>query len=108
MSAPAGAKKPQDHKTPATEDPKGPSEVTVDGLTVTVDTRYFKDWRFLRMLNRLDKDEGLVFEVVSETFGDDQLDKIEEHCKDEEGFVAPERVVKFFVDVVREVGSPNS
>lgn len=98
-------KKPEDHKQPATE----PREVTVDGITVTVDPKVMNNWRTTKILRSLDDGaEGAlhIVDLVEKVLGDD-LPRVEDELEKANGDLTNDVMAEFLRKVL-EAAAPNS
>lgn len=84
--------------------------VEVDGLELDIDMRAVEDIRTLRLIAKVEKEgEEGVFAAVDlfDFILGDQVEKVMDHLKDEEGFVPSTAYSAFCADVLKAVGAKN-
>ena len=59
---------------------------TKSGFEFEIDENVFDDWDMLERLNAIDKGEATnVVDVARDVLGDEQLERLKEHLRDENG-----------------------
>lgn len=84
--------------------------VEVDGLELDIDMRAVEDIRTLRLIAKVEKEgEEGVFAAVDlfDFVLGDQVEKVMDHLKDEEGFVPSTAYSTFCANVLKAVGAKN-
>ena len=108
MSAPAGAKQPQDHKTPATTE-DGPLVVAVDGHDYTIERDALDDFELMDDLGRLEQGQIVRLPaVLRRLLGDEQYAAAVDAIRDPEtGRVTLERGAAFVGDLLKGGADPS-
>lgn len=83
--------------------------VTVNGLKLSIDQRVFNDLRFIEMLDDCQNNGNTsrIIPTMKLFFGDEQYQKVSDHCSDEDGFVAVDKFTEVFTKAM-EKAAPNS
>lgn len=105
MSAPAGAKKPQDHKKPA----DAPLVATVGGVDYAIEPNALDDFEMLDDLARLEEGAGQLFPRVLRRFiGDDGYKRAMDALRDPDtGRVSGEAGAEFTAAIIEAATSPS-
>lgn len=62
------------------------------------------DWEFLKLIRKVNDDASFVIDVAQKLLGDEQLEKLEEHCKDENGKVAVSKINDEITSMLEKAG----
>lgn len=108
MSAPAGAKKPQDHKKPAPA-PGEPIVVEIDGNEYTIAADALDDFEMLDDLARLEDGAGQLFpRILRRLIGDDGFKRAMDALRDPEtGRVSGEAGAEFAAEIIQAAANPS-
>lgn len=76
-----------------------------DGYEVTVDENALNDWRFLKLLRKVDKgDSGLIVDVAEMLLGGEkEVDKLAKHVE-KNGTQSSEDVINAISEIITSVG----
>lgn len=76
-----------------------------DGYEVTVDENALNDWRFLKLLRKVDKgDSGLIVDVAEMLLGSEkEVDKLAKHVE-KNGTQSSEDVINAISEIITSVG----
>ena len=76
-----------------------------DGFEVTVNENNLEDWRFLKLLRKVDKGEsGLIVDIAEMLLGgEEEVDKLAEHFE-KDGKQSSEDMINAITEVITAVG----
>lgn len=103
---PATVKQPQDHLEPAPE----LHDVTLKwgGREYTAPASAFGDYRTFRLLTKIEKNPGVIPDVLDRVIGEEQHEALIEATEDENGFVSTEKIGQFLKALFEKAGQGNS
>lgn len=66
---------------------------TASGFDFELSPNVFDDWEIMELLGRVQREDKLaIFELFHKVLGDEQLDRLKEHCREEGGRIPLSRM----------------
>lgn len=74
---------------------------TASGFEFELSPNIFDDWEIMELMGRVQKDDKFaIFDLFKKMLGDEQLNRLKEHCREEDGRIPLSRMNDELTEII--------
>lgn len=77
---------------------------TDTGFKFEIDSSVGDDWELLELISQVETNPLIIIKVLNKMFDQDQVDKLKEHVRDENGFVSTAKLMSEVTNIFTKAG----